>query len=268
MVDHYQILGVPSDATLGEIKKSFRQRVKKYHPDLNHGAEAAGMTRQLNASYRILCNARARADYDMDAKVAASTREKTEASATPNFTAAGFSFQAEATICCERCRQVDSSLRIGAVWVVFSFITYSRKISAVKILCVRCRVVETLAASAVTLVLGWWSLWGIFWTMEALVANAFGGDQPEENNGALLKALSHQLYRTGNAQEAYAALSRGMQLRPDAKWEPTLEFLKEQAGAVETKNFWRRFVGLGLEPFFYHALFASVGIALVVYAVS
>ncbi|MGZ5551774.1 MAG: J domain-containing protein, partial [Nitrososphaeraceae archaeon] len=37
--EYYSILGVTEDATLVEIKKSYRFLVKKYHPDRNSGKE-------------------------------------------------------------------------------------------------------------------------------------------------------------------------------------------------------------------------------------
>ena len=262
MKDHYQVLGVPRDASPGQIKKAYWQQIKKFHPDVNHSAEAAETTLQLNESHAILSDARARSIYDMDLKL----EESTEAAVPPpKFDENIFSFAAETTICCERCGRTDASLRIGAIWAVFSFITYSRKISSVKILCARCRVLETLTASAFTLVMGWWSLWGFFWTMEALSANAFGGDQPEDNNAALLKVLSYQLYRASRHQEAYEALSAGMHLRPDLQTEQTLEFLKQHMGELRAVPLWRRFIGLRLNPFIYHALIAGAGIAILIY---
>ncbi|MEG1180140.1 MAG: DnaJ domain-containing protein, partial [Oscillospiraceae bacterium] len=33
--DYYEVLGVGKDASVDELKKSYRQQAKKYHPDLN-----------------------------------------------------------------------------------------------------------------------------------------------------------------------------------------------------------------------------------------
>jgi len=265
--DHYQVLGVPREAAPGQIKKAYRQQIKKFHPDVNHSAEAAETTRELNESYAILSDTRARSVYDMDLKLEESTREETFAP-PPTSGESDFKFAAETTIYCERCRQADASLRICAIWAVFSFVTYSRKISSVKILCARCRVLETLTASAFTLAMGWWSLRGIFWTLEALAANALGGDQPEETNAALLKVLSYQLYRAGRQHEAYEALSYAMPLRPDLPTEQTLAFLKQQPGNFEPESLWRRFLGLRLNTFYYHALLAGAGMAILIYVFS
>lgn len=50
--DPYKILGLDRDASDEEIKRTYRQLVKKYHPDLNPGdEEAAKKMRQINAAY-------------------------------------------------------------------------------------------------------------------------------------------------------------------------------------------------------------------------
>ena len=40
--DYYEVLGVAKDADDAAIKKAYREIAKKYHPDINPSAEAAG----------------------------------------------------------------------------------------------------------------------------------------------------------------------------------------------------------------------------------
>ena len=51
MVDPHKILGVPKDATLGQIKAAYRQKLFKYHPD--QGGDAWAF-QQVEMAYRQL----------------------------------------------------------------------------------------------------------------------------------------------------------------------------------------------------------------------
>jgi molecular chaperone DnaJ len=61
---HYQVLQVSTHATLDEIKQSYRQLAKKFHPDVNGGKANADRIVQLNAAYEILGDERKRREYD------------------------------------------------------------------------------------------------------------------------------------------------------------------------------------------------------------
>lgn len=51
----YEVLGVPSTATVAEIKSAYRKLVKQFHPDVNKDQDKVRI-RQVNEAYDILSN--------------------------------------------------------------------------------------------------------------------------------------------------------------------------------------------------------------------
>ena len=65
MEDLYELLEVPRDATQADIKKSYRQLVRKYHPDAHPGdKDAEERFKKINAAYSVLSDPEKRARYD------------------------------------------------------------------------------------------------------------------------------------------------------------------------------------------------------------
>jgi molecular chaperone DnaJ len=66
--NYYKILGIPRDATQGEIKKKFRELAKKTHPDKTKEDSEEEMV-ELNKAYEVLSDEVSRKKYDRYLKV-------------------------------------------------------------------------------------------------------------------------------------------------------------------------------------------------------
>ncbi|GAB4396210.1 MAG: hypothetical protein OHK0048_00110 [Rhodoferax sp.] len=64
MTDHYASLGLPSSATLGDIKKAYRQLAAQFHPDRNPSPQAAARFRAVQQAYDVLSDPEQRQAYD------------------------------------------------------------------------------------------------------------------------------------------------------------------------------------------------------------
>ncbi|XP_057313311.1 dnaJ homolog subfamily A member 3, mitochondrial-like isoform X2 [Hydractinia symbiolongicarpus] len=62
--DYYSILGISKNATSADIKKSYYQLAKKYHPDTNKDSGAAEKFQEIQQAYEILSDAKKRNAYD------------------------------------------------------------------------------------------------------------------------------------------------------------------------------------------------------------
>ncbi|GAB6390782.1 MAG: molecular chaperone DnaJ [Treponematales bacterium] len=63
MESYYHVLGLSPEASPAEVKRAFREKAKRLHPDIAGAAAAAGM-RRLLAAYQTLSDRERRFEYD------------------------------------------------------------------------------------------------------------------------------------------------------------------------------------------------------------
>lgn len=64
MKDFYRILGVRQNATLAEIKRAYREKVKKFHPDAAGESSYQSEFTEVVQAYRVLSDSRQRNIFD------------------------------------------------------------------------------------------------------------------------------------------------------------------------------------------------------------
>jgi molecular chaperone DnaJ len=62
--DYYDVLGVPRDADKKAIKSAYRQKARKFHPDVNKEAGAEAQFKRVGEAYEVLSDDNKRAVYD------------------------------------------------------------------------------------------------------------------------------------------------------------------------------------------------------------
>jgi molecular chaperone DnaJ len=66
MMDYYEILGLHRDATLEEVKASYRRLALRYHPDRNPGSKVAEeQFKRISEAYQVLSDSEKRHLYDL-----------------------------------------------------------------------------------------------------------------------------------------------------------------------------------------------------------
>ncbi len=62
--DYYEVLGVSRNSSPDDLKTTFRNLARKYHPDVNDAPDAEEKFKEINEAYAVLSDSEKRAAYD------------------------------------------------------------------------------------------------------------------------------------------------------------------------------------------------------------
>lgn len=171
---YYRILGVEPSVSSSDLKRAFKAKAQELHPDKNASEKATRDFQRLNEAYEILGDPQTRAEYDTECCAAAEeTAEAPHRQIDP--------------IVCSVCRKVSAQPRYVIFRHVISFIVVTQRNGHQGVFCSSCGAKQALKSSLLTWMLGWWGFpWGPIYSIQALVWNLFGGEQPAGSNFRLL----------------------------------------------------------------------------------
>ncbi|AMK32886.1 Chaperone protein DnaJ [Pseudomonas putida] len=263
----YAVLGVSPAATDEQIKAAYRRRAMDLHPDRNAAKDTTKQFQFLNEAYAVLSNAELRAEYDR--REPANTSAEPTPSAIPD------------PIICTICAKVSAQPRVVVFRSVKSFLLVTLRKPIAGVYCSDCAQKQSLKASAITWLLGWWGFpWGPIYTLQALVTNMFGGTQPPLENARMLGYQAYYFYATGRpdlaqslAQSAMTYCKKipsesspgGASVKEKESLTGNLElFMRELGGPTEAKQL-KSSWGLIHKRFFIHlGAIVAVGLGIAI----
>lgn len=206
---YYAVLGLQPNATQALIKAAYRVRAMELHPDRNTSSSATAQTQLLNEAYQILGDEELRRQYDMSCNrgsqtaqsSTSDTAEDNQRSATT--TGANNSSSSE-SVNCSFCKAVTLQPRYREVATIFSYLIGSHKFLRRGIYCSSCERKYSAFGTGITSIFGWWSVYGFFWTVEALYKNLTGSWRFASQDAMLSCAQAFYFAGKGNIELAHA----------------------------------------------------------------
>ena len=214
---YYAILGVQAGATTGLIKAAYRVRAMELHPDRNASASATRETQLLNEAYQVLSDEARRREYDASCLQRNPETTHSTAGAPPSSPGRnpGRASQEEQTnepVSCSSCQAVTLQPRYRELITVFSYLLGSNRTTRRGIFCVACERKYSALATGITSLLGWWGIYGFFWSFEALYKNLIGSWRFGPQDAMLSCAQAFYFAGKGNLDFAHAVAVDALRL--------------------------------------------------------
>jgi hypothetical protein len=170
---YYAILEVDPSASVDHVKRAYKAKAQKLHPDKNSSANATFDFQRLNEAYQVLGNPDSRSEYDARAYVL----EDQEPERGPRV------FQ---PIACCVCGKISVQPRYVIYRQVISFLFATYRSGCQGVFCAKCGATRAYRTSGITWLLGWWGIpWGPIYSVHAIVRNMLG-EQPAITNFRVL----------------------------------------------------------------------------------
>ena len=161
---YYKFLGVRPDAPISVIKAAYRALAMELHPDRNKEKSTTAQFQILQEAYAVLSDEQLRRKYDADSSVPEIDASNGQSKQTPL-----------EPVVCSKCNAVTAQPRFKVFYTVIGYLFGATKKPHQGVFCSKCEIKEGLKCSAITLVTGWWSIYGFIWTCQTLIQNLVGG---------------------------------------------------------------------------------------------
>lgn len=222
---YYKYLGVRPDAPISVIKAAYRALAMELHPDRNKDKSTTAEFQALQEAYAVLSDEQLRQQYDADSSVPDFDTGKEQSDHKPL-----------EPIVCSKCSAVSAQPRFKVFYTVFGYIFGAMKKPHQGVFCSKCEIKQALRCSAITLVTGWWSIHGFFWTCQTLIHNLIGG-QFNLQNAQLQGYQAMYFAQIGKMDLARAVAVEAIKLAERATKENSTKFaFKKELGYDEVDS--------------------------------